>query len=213
MGRIEIGLWHLAVRGNKCVEALRKNGFNAEFFPTQDALRKRLLKECETAQSIGFGGSFSVAEMGIYEALEGNGKTLLDHGRVPADQKANVRIAQQTCDLFLCGTNAVTLTGVLVNLDGNGNRTNAMTFGPGRAIVVAGANKIVADVPDGIRRIKTVAAPRNAKRLGVATPCATTGFCEECNSPQRICRVYSIIERKPTYSDISVFVCGDPMGL
>ncbi len=213
MGRIEIGLWHLEVRGRKCVEALLKNGFAAEFFPTQEALRKRLLKECEAAHSIGFGGSYSVAEMEIYEALEGKGKALLDHGRVPADKKAEVRRAQQTCDLFLTGTNAVTLTGVLVNLDGNGNRTNAMTFGPGRAIVVAGANKIVSDVPDGLRRIKTFAAPRNAKRLGVATPCATTGFCEECNSPQRICRVYSIIERKPANSEISVFVCGDPMGL
>ncbi|HEY5996652.1 MAG TPA: lactate utilization protein [Candidatus Deferrimicrobiaceae bacterium] len=213
MGRIEIGLWHLEVRGKKCVEALRRNGFDAEFFPTQELLRKRVLKECETAHSIGFGGSFSISEMGIYESLEGKGKLLLDHGRVPAEKKAETRIAQQACDLFLTGTNAVTLTGVLVNLDGNGNRTNAMTFGPKRAIVVAGGNKIVSDVPDGIRRIKTVAAPRNAKRLGVATPCATTGICEECSSPQRICRVYSIIERKPTNSAISVYVCGDPMGL
>jgi hypothetical protein len=213
MGRIEIGLWHLEMRGRKCVDALKRNGFAAEFFPSQDELRKRILEECGSAHSIGFGGSVSIAEMGIHEALEGKGKKLLDHGRVPAEKKAEVRRAQQTCDLFLTGTNAVTLTGALVNLDGNGNRTNAMTFGPARAIVVAGANKIVADVPEGIRRIKSVAAPRNAKRLGAATPCATTGICEECHSPQRICRVYSIIERRPTHSDISVFVCGDPMGL
>lgn len=214
MGSTEIGFWHNEVRGRKCVEVLRRNGFTAEFFPTREALRARLLEECGKAASIGFGGSYSISEMGIYEALDGRrGVTLLDHGRVPPAEKAHVRRAQQTCDLFLTGTNALTLTGVLVNLDGNGNRTNAMTFGPGRAIVVAGANKIVADVPDGIRRIKTFAAPQNAKRLGVNTPCATTGFCEECSSPQRICRVYSIIERKPTNSDVAVYVCGEPMGL
>ncbi|MGE5699169.1 MAG: LUD domain-containing protein, partial [Deltaproteobacteria bacterium] len=73
--------------------------------------------------------------------------------------------------------------------------------------------KVVADVPEAIRRIKSVSAPRNTKRLNLNTPCATTGFCENCDSPQRICRVYSIIERKPPHSDITVFICGEPMGL
>jgi len=88
-----------------------------------------------------------------------------------------------------------------------------MTFGPKKIMVVAGANKIVADVAEAIKRIKSVAAPRNARRLQLSTPCAVTGLCEECSSPQRICRVYSIIERKPPNSDITVIVCGEPMGL
>lgn len=214
MNRIEIGLWHLEMRGKKCVEALRKNGFSAEFLPAADDVRERVLAECAGAESIGFGGSVSVAEMKVYEALEkAGGKRLLDHGRARPEEKAAVRKAQMTCDLFLSGTNAVTLTGALVNLDGNGNRTNAMTFGPRKILIVAGANKIVADVPEGIRRIKSVAAPRNARRLKLSTPCAVTGICEECDSPQRICRVYSIMERRPHNSDILVLVCGDPLGL
>jgi LUD domain len=100
-----------------------------------------------------------------------------------------------------------------VNLDMNGNRTNAMTFGPKKTVVVAGGQKIVADLPEAIRRIKTVSAPRNARRLKLSTPCAATGFCEDCSSPQRICRVYSIIERRPPHSDITVLVCGEPLGL
>ena len=213
MNRLEIGLWQLAQRSTRCVEALRKNGFEAVFLADREAVRDRVLAECGKADSIGFGGSMSIAELGIQQALAGKGKRLLDHGRVPAEEKAATRLAQLTCDLFLSGTNAVTLNGCLVNLDMNGNRTNAMTFGPKRVVVVAGANKIVADVAEGIRRIKSTAAPRNAKRLQLSTPCAASGFCEDCSSPQRICRVYSIIERRPPNTDLCVILCGEPMGL
>jgi hypothetical protein len=213
MSREEIGLWQLELRAKKCVEALRKNGFDAEFLPGAAQVRERVLRECEKADSIGFGGSMTVAELGIYDAMKGGGKKLFDHGRVPPAEKAAARLGQLTCGLFLTGTNAVTLTGVLVNLDMNGNRTNAMTFGPKKILVVAGGQKVVADVADAIRRIKTFVAPRNTKRLNLNTPCAATGFCEDCDSPQRICRVYSMIERKPPHSDITVILCGEPMGL
>ena len=212
MNRVEIGLWQLEQRGKRCVEALRKNGFDARFLPDRKAVRDHLLMECENAVSIGFGGSMSISEVGIQEALAGKGKRLLDHGKVPPDEKAATRLAQLTCDLFLSGTNAVTLDGCLVNMDMNGNRTNAMTFGPKKVVVVAGANKVVTDMAEGIRRIKSTAAPRNAKRLQLSTPCAVTGICEDCSSPQRICRVYSIIERRPPNTDISVILCGEPLG-
>ncbi len=213
MSRVEIGLWQLEVRARRCVEALRKNGFDAEYFPSVEGVRDRVFAECDKAESIGFGGSLSVAEMGIYDVLAAGGKKLLDHSRVTKEEKAAARLGQLTCDLFLTGTNAVTLDGCLVNLDMNGNRTNAMTFGPRKILIVAGGQKVVSGVPEAIRRIKSVAAPRNTKRLGLDTPCATSGFCENCDSPQRICRVYSIIERKPPHSDISVLLCGEPMGL
>ncbi len=213
MSRVEIGLWQLEVRAMKCVEALQKNGFRAEYHPSLESVRERVLAECESASTIGFGGSLSIREMGIFEILEGKGKTLFDHGRVPPEKKAETRLAQLTCDLFLTGTNAVTLDGCLVNLDMIGNRINAMTFGPKKTVVVAGGQKVVSDVEDALRRIKATAAPRNTKRLNLDTPCATSGFCENCDSPQRVCRVYSIIERKPPHSDISVLLCGEPMGL
>ncbi len=213
MNRVDLGLWQLEQRAKKCVEALRKNGFDSEYLPGPAQLRERILRECAKAQSIGFGGSMTVAELGIHDALAGSGKKLLDHGRVTPGEKAEVRLAQLTCDLFLTSTNAVTLTGVLVNLDMNGNRTNAMTFGPKKIVVAAGAQKVVADVEAAIRRIKTFVAPRNTKRLRLKTPCASSGFCEDCSSPQRICRVVSMIERKPPHSDITVLLCGEPMGL
>jgi len=212
MGQQEIESQHRERRGAQCVEALRKNGFDAFFLPDRESVRSLILLECGKAQSIGFGGSVSIMELCIREALAGSGKLLLDHGRVAPEEKQSVRLAQLTCNLFLSGANAVTLDGCLINLDGVGNRTNALTFGPDKIVIAAGINKIVADVQEGIRRIKTIAAPLNAKRLNLATPCVASGLCSECDSPQRICRVYSIIERKPLYSDITVMLCGEPMG-
>jgi hypothetical protein len=125
----------------------------------------------------------TVAELGIHDALSGKGKRLLDHGRVPAGEKAAVRLEELTCDLFLSGTNAVTLNGCLVNLDMNGNRTNAMTFGPKKIMVVAGANKIVADVAEAIKRIKSVAAPRNARRLQLPRPARSPACARNAPPP------------------------------
>lgn len=115
-------------------------------------------------------------------------------------------------DLFLSSANAVTLNGELVNIDGIGNRVNSTTFGPGKVILVAGYNKIVEDVQEGIKRIKNVAAPLNARRLNIDVPCAKVGKCVDCNSPNRICRVLVILERKPSLTDIFVILVGEELG-
>jgi hypothetical protein len=109
-------------------------------------------------------------------------------------------------DLFLSGVNAITLNGELVNIDFAGNRTNATTYGPEKVILVAGYNKIVEDVQEAIKRIKNVAAPINAKRLNMDVPCAKVGKCVDCNSPNRICRVVVIHERKPSWTDILIIL-------
>jgi hypothetical protein len=98
-------------------------------------------------------------------------------------------------DCFLTGTNAVTESGRLVNLDMIGNRVGAMHFGPRQVIVLAGRNKIVAGVDEAMRRIKTYAAPVNAMRLDKKTPCVKTSYCQDCNSPDRICNVWTITEK------------------
>jgi hypothetical protein len=114
----------------------------------------------------------------------------------------------------LTGTNAVTLDGILVNIDGNGNRVGAMIFGPKKVIIVVGRNKIVdGSAEDAIARIKEWASPPNAMRLSKQTPCAVTGICSDCDSPQRICRITTILDRKPTLTDIHVLVVNEDMGL
>ena len=108
----------------------------------------------------------------------------------------------------------MTLSGFLVNIDATGNRVASMFFGPQKVIVVAGRNKIVeGDALDAMQRVKSWATPPNAKRLNFNTPCAKTGFCSNCNSPERLCRVTTILERKPRFTDMRVLVVNEEMGL
>jgi hypothetical protein len=104
------------------------------------------------------------------------------------------------------------MNGELVNIDGAGNRVNGTIFGPGKVIVVAGYNKIVEDVQEAIKRTKNVAAPMNAKRANLDVPCAKLGRCVDCNSPNRICRVVVIHERKPMLTNILIILVGEELG-
>ena len=212
----ELNDWAYALKCEKAVEGLKKNGFDALYCQTGEEVFHYIVNEAADAKSVGFGGSLSVSDLKLADKLKGMGKEILNHSApdLTPEQKLAVTRRQLTCDLFLTGSNAVTLSGVLVNIDGNGNRAAAMFYGPKKVIVVVGRNKLVdGGVEDAICRIKQFAAPANAKRLDLATPCATTGFCSDCNSPQRICRVTTIIEKKPRNTDIRVLVVNEDMGL
>jgi hypothetical protein len=212
----ELNNW---LTGKKCkalVEALNKKHFTAVYCKSEKEAAEYILKEAEEAQSIGFGGSISVADLQIEAALEKSGKKILNHGRpgLTTEQKFEAMQRQQSCDLFLSGTNAATIDGCLINIDGRGNRVSAMIYGPKKVIVVVGRNKIVeGDIVDGIQRIKNESAPPNAKRLNKETPCAKTGFCHDCDSPDRICHVTTIIDSKPSGSDFHILVVNEDMGL
>lgn len=212
----ELVQWTHEQKCEKAAEALGTNGFTAIYCRTPHEARQYILDEAESATTIGFGGSRSVADLDLQGELASRGKTILDHGTpgLSPTEKMEIMRRQLTCDLFLTGTNAVTLDGVLVNIDGNGNRVAAMTFGPKKVIVVAGRNKIVdGGVDDAIRRIKGYASPPNARRLGLNTPCAKTGFCSNCSSPDRICRITTLIDRKSKAMDIRVLLVNADLGL
>lgn len=211
----ELVNWSYEQKCNKAVEALVKNGFTAIYCSTKKQAFDYIIKEAGDADTIGFGGSMSVADLKVADTLKEMGKELLNHnipGLSPGERLTIIR-QQLTCDLFLTGTNALTLSGCLVNIDATGNRVGSMVFGPGKVIVVAGRNKLVNDPEEALKRIKTYVAPPNAKRLNFNTPCAKTGFCADCNSPDRICRITTIIERKPRLSDVRVLVVNEDMGL
>lgn len=208
--------WTWEQKCEKAVESLGQNGFTAVYCRTAKEAHDYIIREASDALSIGFGGSMTITDLKVQVALQGLGKEILNHGMPglePAERMEVMR-RQITCDLFLTGTNAVTLNGWLVNIDGNGNRVAAMFFGPKKVIVVAGRNKLVdGDLNDAIYRIKNQASPPNAKRLSYNTPCSKTGFCSNCNSPERICRVTTVMERKPRVMDIRVLVVNEDMGL
>ncbi|NVO00517.1 MAG: lactate utilization protein [Geobacteraceae bacterium] len=212
----ELTDWAFEQKCEKAVESLGKNGFTAVYCRTAQEAYDYIIAEADTAATIGFGGSLSVVDLNVADKLAGMGKELLNHG-IPGltpEESLEIRRRQLTCDLFLTGTNAVTLSGCLVNIDGAGNRVAAMAFGPRKVIVVAGRNKLVeGDVGEAIRRVKDWASPPNARRLNLNTPCAKTGFCSDCGSPDRICRIITVIERKPRVADIRVLVVNEDMGL
>ena len=212
----EINGWSWEKRCHAAVAALADRGFKALYCADAAAAAAYILTEAADSSTVGFGGSFTIKGLGIAEQLTAMGKELLDHGAagLAFEQRRALMDRQQTCDLFLSGTNALTISGLLVNIDGFGNRVAAMIYGPKKVIVVAGRNKLVnGGVEEAIRRIKTVAAPANAMRLDRNTPCAPSGFCADCDSPERICRVTTILDRRPGATDFHVLVVNADLGI
>ena len=208
--------WSHEQRCEKAVEALGQNGFTAVYCRSAADARDYILRHGGDAASVGFGGSRSIVDLGVQAVFAEQGKEILDHGQPGLEpaRKMEIMRRQLTSDLFLSGSNAVTLNGWLVNIDGNGNRVAALTFGPKRVIVVAGRNKLVdGDLAAAIHRVKNVAAPPNAKRLNCNTPCAKTGFCADCRSPERICRILHVMDRKPRVADFHVLIVNEDLGL
>lgn len=211
---MDVGKWHKYTLGEKVVEALQKNWFNAVYFENKEAAAKYILENIKDGDKVGFGGSATIKELGIDNEAKKLGAILLDHGvpNLTPEEKMEIRRAQLTSDLFLCSSNAVTLNGELVNVDGAGNRVAAMTFGPKKVIVAVGINKICLDEKAAFERIKMIAAPMNSKRLGLTTPCAQTGTCMDCKNESRICRSYNVLKKKPMATDLTVLVIGENIG-
>ncbi|MHB8992658.1 MAG: lactate utilization protein, partial [Chloroflexota bacterium] len=132
---------------------------------------------------------------------------------VPWAERGSMRREALLADVFLTGTNAITMDGRLVTLDSNGNRSAAMLFGPRKTIVVAGANKVVPTLEEALDRAENLAAPANAKRLNCETPCTATGVCSDCDSRDRICKATVILHRKTRGLDVTVVLVGEDLGL
>lgn len=164
-------------------------------------------------------GSTSTTEIGLWEALkEREDLTILDpyrpDGSPDLDGASSLELRRQglLADVMITSCNALTLDGQIVNLDGMGNRVAAMSFGPRQVFLVVGINKIVSDLDEARARIRRFVAPVNARRVGAPTPCVKTGRCEDCDSPRRICRSWSILEGQSDPNRMHVFLVGEVLG-
>jgi len=194
------------------LKALKKNGFKARYFEDSKSAAKTLLEEISVTDKVGIGGSMTIKELGLPDALLQRGNTVYFHWlETTPEGMDNARRNASTADVYLTSTNALTEKGQLVNIDGTGNRVSAMVFGPKKVYVVCGINKLVDDVDGAIKRIKDNAY-KNARRLNLKTPCAITEKCNDCDSPQRMCNVTTIIEKKPNKIDIEVMIIGESLG-
>jgi len=124
----------------------------------------------------------------------------------------NYRLNQGRSECFLCSANAISVTGEIVNIDGAGNRVAASMFGPKKVVIIAGMNKVTADLDSAMKRAKEVAAPLRAKSLNSTLTCVDTGICSDCHSPQRICNITAIFHRKPMLIDMSVILVNERLG-
>jgi len=191
---------------------LEKNGFEVEILGSAQEVKEALLKDIPSDASVGFGGSITVKDTGIYEALVERGNTTFWHWQVAPEERAEVSRKAMFSDVYLCSANALLEQGKILNVDGTGNRVAAHIYGPKKVILVVGKNKIAKDYDAGMERIHTVASPLNARRLNRKTPCATLNRCTDCDSPDRMCMATSLIERKPPTMAYKIYLVDEDLG-
>ena len=207
------------IRLSEVKEALEGNNFEVFLATSKEEARKIVLEEIipkTGAKSCSWGGSMTITAAGVYEALKNRQdmKVVDTFDRsLPPEEVLERRRQSLMVDLFITGTNAVTETGQLVNLDMIGNRIGGLTFGPKHVIVLVGRNKVVGDLEEAMYRIKNYVAPANAIRLDRKTPCVKTSRCEECSSPERICNTWAITEKSWPKGRVKVVLINEDLGL
>lgn len=190
-------------------KVLTKNGFEFKAFNNVAEAKEELLSEIKKDESIGIGGSITVEELDIYDDLKNRGNKVYWHWRKDVE---DATIKAVGADNYITSTNALTMDGKLVNMDGTGNRVASMIYGHKNVYVILGKNKICKDYDEARERIRNVAAPMNAKRLNFDTPCAHTGKCSDCDSPQRICKAEVILHKNPNGTKIKIYLIDEELG-
>jgi hypothetical protein len=187
---------------------LKKRGFDAEVFESGAAVCRRIC-EIINGHSVGFGGSMTIARLGLHAALKDYAKKVFPH--LPGGAGEDERNAL-TADFYLTSANAISMDGHIVNIDGTGNRVAATCFGPQRVIYIIGKNKITETLEYAMQRAKDTAV-KLAQHYKRKTPCVKTGKCESCLSPQCVCSITTIHRKKPYGINLSVFLVNQDYGL
>lgn len=210
----ELRIWQSEKLCREAVENLRRHRFDAVYCATADEAKAAALALAEGAANAGFGGSKTVEDLGIQAALAERGVQPLNHAGTKGDERLRVMAAQKCCDVFFLSANALSVEGEIVNIDGIGNRVAASIHGPKKVVFIVGRNKLVrGGIAAAIARVHEKAAPPNCYRLSRKTPCAATGACADCDSPDRICNVLVVLERRPSATDVHVLVVNEDLGL
>ena len=176
------------VLGNRVVKALESRNMEAYYVKTKEAALAKALELIPEGSSISLGGTMSAQEIGLTDALHKGKYDVYDREQVETrEEKEKIAHQALNCDFFIGSTNALSEDGVLVNVDGNANRVAAFAYGPKNVLLIVGMNKVVKTEADAMSRARNEAAPINAQRFGVDTPCVKNGSCFNCKSPQCIC--------------------------
>ena len=194
----------------KVIKGLESRNMKGYYAANKEEALAKALELIPTGASVTMGGAMSAHEIGLVEALKKGDYNFID--RDEAEDKRAAMLQAYDADFFLTSANAMTEDGVMVNIDGNSNRVSAIAQGPKHVLVIVGMNKICVDADAAMKRARNVAAPINAQRFGLSTPCAKTGACMDCKSPDTICCQF-LITRYSRHADrIHVILVNDVLG-
>lgn len=195
------------------IENMKRKNMEGYYCATAEEAVEKALSLMPEGSSITWGGSVTLKESGLMDAIHEKNYQLIDRASAKTPEESRAIYGQMVCaDYFLTSSNAVTMNGELVNIDGHSNRVACLCCGPQNVIVIAGINKLVPDVESGIKRVRNIAAPPNAVRLNRNTPCAKTGKCSDCYSPECICSQVVITRRSSIPNRIKVILVGEALG-
>lgn len=207
--------WFYEKRAESVIEVLKKNRMQGIYLADAAQVAPTVLSLIPQGASVAMGGSMTMVETGVVEALRQGPLRLIDRyepGISPAETMARLKQGLGA-DVFVSGVNAVTEEGELVFVDATCNRVAPILFGPDKVILIAGCNKIVPNLAYAQERIRHFVAPTNARRIGRKTPCAISGHCEDCSSPERICNATVVIHKQAKAERLHVLLVGESLGL
>ena len=194
----------------KVIKGLQSRNMSGYYAEDREAALKIALALIPEGSSISMGGGLSVSEIGLVDAVKTGSYKFIDRDRY-AD-KREAYLLTYDADVFLASANAITEDGIMVNIDGNANRVSAMAFGPKKLVLIVGMNKVCPDLDTAMKRARNVAAPINAQRFGLSTPCSKTGACMDCKSPDTICCQFLITRFSRDPARIHVILVNDTLG-
>ena len=194
----------------KVIKGLASRNMTGYYAKTGEEALRIALSLIPEGSTVTRGGCMSAAQIGLDDALQAGNYTFVDGDKTEDKRKA--ALMAYDCDVFIASANAMTEDGVLVNIDGNANRVSAIAFGPRKVIFIVGMNKVTKDVDAAMKRARNEAAPINAQRFGLDTPCAKTGSCMNCKSPDTICCQFLITRYSKHKDRIHVILVDEQLG-
>ena len=198
--------------GESVAANLRARYFDASYYDTQEEAVAAAIAMIPEGSSVTFGGSMTVLDSGLVSALKAGNYQVYDRADAPAESRADFTREHFFSDWFLSSTNALSEEGVLYNMDGSGNRVASYIFGPKTVLLLVGLNKVVKNHEAAIARVRGTAAPINAQRFDVGTPCKKTGRCADCRFPDSICCTMTVMRLCRPHGRIKVLLFGEEAG-
>ncbi len=198
---------------NTIIKNLSKRQIEGYYCKDKESAVKKALELIPKEASVSWGGSMTLTETGLMDAIKNGDYKLIDRDAA-TNLEEQRKVYGEICmsDVFLMSTNAITLDGELINIDGRGNRVAFLCYGPQNVVILAGMNKVVTDVESGLKRVRDIASPPNTVRLNKKTPCAITGKCENCYSPDCICGQIVVTRRSGVPNRIKIILIGEELG-